>query len=97
MLTRRSDIADAAAVDDALRLMVSAAASCRSPAPTCPCGLKQALGQLSATYHRAIAKHPGWNDPGTVVQYVHSASGRALTVAMDFPNLERQLGACNVR
>lgn len=95
-LTETRDIADAAAVNAALSVLVEDAASC--PAATsrdrqaCACSFKDDLKKLKSAYSAAVAKHPGWNEADAVVAYPEAAKG--TSVALSFPGIKRQLNAC---
>ena len=95
-LTKAPDIADAAAVNAAISVLVKDAASC--PAATskarqaCACSFKVDLKKLKAAYDPAVAKHPEWNDADVVVAYLDTASGKSVT--LNLPGIKRQLDAC---
>lgn len=93
-LTTPVDIAAAKSVEGALNSLVKEAASCKSPGAACACSLRPGLGRLSAAYHSAIRQHPGWKQ--AAVQYLVQANGRALTTAIMFPAVRRQLDVCHV-
>jgi len=98
-LTEARDIAAAGAVNAAISLMVKDVMSCNAPEKknpqACVCSFKDDLNKLKAAYDRALAKHPGWNEPNTVVTYFDPVTGKS--VALAFPNIKRQLDACEKR
>lgn len=95
-LTKAPDIADAAAVNAAISVLVKDAASC--PAATskdrqaCACSFKDDLKKLKSSYDAAVAKHPGWNEVDVVVAYLDAANGKSVTLHL--PGIKRQLDAC---
>ena len=95
-LTEARDIADAAAISAAIRVLANDAASC--PASTsedrlaCVCSFSYHLKKLKSAYAVAVAKHPGWNEVDTVVAYVDAANGKSVTI--NLPGVKRQLDAC---
>jgi hypothetical protein len=96
-LTQTREIADAAAVNRAISVMVKNAASCSAAAnaQSCACGFKADLKKLKAVYDAAVAKHPGWNAEGSVVAYIDPANGKSVTI--NLPGVKRQLDACSKR
>ena len=96
-LTAAPDIADAAAVNDAITALVKDVASCSAAvdARACACSFGDDLKRLESAYDAAITKHPDWNAEGNVVAYVDPANGRS--VAISFHGIKRQLDACAKR
>jgi hypothetical protein len=96
-LTDASDVADAAAVDALIDVLVKKAASCPAASSkdrqACACSFKADLRKLRAAYDVAVAKHPGWNEPNVAVAYLDVASGNSVT--LNFPGVKRQLDACS--
>ncbi len=96
-LTEARDIADAAAVNAAISVLVKAAASC--PAATskgrqaCACSFNDELKKLKSAYDAAVTKHPRWNEVDDVVAYQDAANGKS--VALNFSAIKRQLDACS--
>ena len=93
------DLADAAAVNRAITVMVRNAASC-SPvtaqgAQSCACSFTDDLKILENSYEAAVAKHPRWNAAATVVSYVDPVNGKSVTI--NFPGVKRQLNGCSQR
>jgi len=95
-LIEARDIADAAAVDAAISVMVKDAASCNSVTSKdpqgCVCSFKGHLKKLKSAYDSAVAKHAGWNEPNTVVAYVDPVNRKS--VALNLPGVKRQLDTC---
>jgi hypothetical protein len=96
-LTAAPDVADAAAVNRAITVMVKNVSSCSAAedAPSCACGFKDDLKKLKAAYDAAVAKHPGWNAENSVVAYINPANGRSVII--NLPGIRRQLDACAKR
>ena len=93
------DIADAAAVNSAITVMLNDVASC-SPAAaqdprSCACGFTNDLKKLRQAYNTAVAKHPDWNAMNNLVTYVDAVNGKS--VAINFPGIKRQLDTCTNR
>ena len=95
-LTEAGDIADASTVNAAISTIVNDVSSCSGSkskdAQACGCSFKDDVKKLSSAYDAAVAKHPGWGAPATVVSYVDPANGRS--VALNFPSIKRQIEAC---
>ena len=94
ILTKTNDIEDLRSVQQAIDSLARQAAACKSPGMACACGLRAGLDRLSAAYRAVVTKHPTWNEPDVVVQYVDS---QHITHATALPNVKRQLDACHVR
>ena len=98
-LTGARAVADAAAVNRAITVMVKNAASCSQVATQgarpCACGFTDDLKILKNAYEAAVAKHPGWNAEGSVVAYVDPANGKSVSI--NLPGVKRQLDACSRR
>jgi hypothetical protein len=90
-LTETREIGDAAAVNDAITVLVRDAATC--PAATskdrqaCACSFKDDLKKLTSAYDAAVAKHPRWNEVDVVVAYLDPANGKSVITYL--PNLKK--------
>jgi hypothetical protein len=91
MLKDGSDISDAEAVNSAISALVKDADTCNPRSQACICGFTSGLDRLSNAYRNAVAKHPGWGQPGTGVEYYTRAKG---TVAIVMSNVRRELQMC---
>jgi hypothetical protein len=94
-LTEARDVADAAAINTAISILVKDARSCPAVAKNqqaCACSFKDDLKKLKSAYDDAVAKHPGWNDVDAVVAYIDAATGKSVTLYLR--GVKRQLDAC---
>jgi len=98
-LKEKGDISDAAAVNDAINVMVRNVASCgqasAKDSQACACSFKDDLKKLRAVYNTAVGKHPAWKEDATVISYEDPASGKSVTI--NLPGVKRQLEACAQR
>ena len=92
MLKDGSDISDAEAVNSAISALVNDADTCNPRSQACICSFTSGLDRLSNAYRNAVAKHPGWGQPSTGVEYYTRAKG---TVAIVMSNVRWELQMCD--
>lgn len=92
MLKDSGEIADAMAVNAALDALVNDANACSPRTQACICNLTAGMDKLDAAYRDPVARHPGWGQPNTGVEFRNPVKGGTTGIVMS--NVKRQLAMC---